>query len=106
MRKCGSWSIAHGISTGTLCPAKIVGKNAGADCMLVKKTIPMLVLVSNPKTARAAENVTRFATSSAIGYRVLTYSVLRNIRVFFGSKPSAIRSRQLSYEYPRVAYAL
>src|SRR3989442_14591726 len=69
MRKWASWSMPHGIRTGTSFPASMVGRNAGAAWKLVQKISPMLFAFSNPKTARVVEYVTRFATSTAIADR-------------------------------------
>ncbi len=75
-RKCGSWSMAWGMSTGMFLPASTDGRNAGADCMAVKKIMPMFVLLSKPNTAFAVEKVIFLATSVAMRYSVLLILVI------------------------------
>jgi hypothetical protein len=67
MRQYGSWSIAAGINTGTFFPSMTEGRKQGAACRGGNPIIPIFVELENPNTARAVENVMRFATSMAIG---------------------------------------
>ena len=94
--KCGSWSIPQGIRHGTFLPWWIDSRKHGTVWMLVKNMLPMLLELSNPKTALIVEKLIFFAARMAVGYIVLMYSVSRNMLVSFGSNPRAIMSSAFS----------
>src|SRR4030043_149009 len=94
--KCGSWSIPHGMRHATFFFWSIDSRKHGTVWMLVKNMLPMLLELSNPKTALMVEKLIFLAALTAVGYIVLMYSVSKKSFVSFGSNPSAMMSRAFS----------